>query len=122
VDLLAPADVVLELVAHGLPHQPPRLRAAAPQAGAALVAGDRAEPGRRLARLLPREQPAIRREECLLRSVLGLDRVTQDEPADAVDHPAVLLEERGDSLSGRAPVTAAGEREGAGLADRVSCR
>ena len=91
-----------------------RLGLAAPQARAALVARDRPEPGRRLARLLPVEQRAVGGEERLLRRVLGLGRVAQDQPADAVDHPPVLLEERGDALSGRPLAPAAGEgRRGA---------
>src|SRR5436190_1263778 len=77
----------------------------------ALVARDRPEPSGRIAWLLAREQCAVGGEECLLRRVLSLGRVAQDQAADAEDHPPVLLEELGNALSGRPLTPAAGERK-----------
>ena len=54
------------------------------------VTGDRAQPCRRVAHLGPGEQVAVRREKHLLRRVLGLVRVAEEHPADAVDHAGVL--------------------------------
>src|SRR6185503_18845422 len=109
-------DLALQLVAHGLADQRQRLGAPPAQPGAALVARDRPEPGGRLARILSAKQRTVRREKALLRRILRLDGVAQHEPADAVDHPPVLLEERGDPLPGRPLATTAGEGERAGAA------
>ena len=118
LDLVVAIDLTLQLVADGLADERQRLGSAGSQPGPALVPRDRSEPGGRLTRLLPAEQRPVGREEGLLRRILGLDRVTQHQAADAVDEAAVLFEERGEPLSGRPLVAAAGERERADAASR----
>ena len=118
LDLIVAIDLTLQLVADGLADERQRLGSAGSQPGPALVPRDRSEPGGRLTRLLPAEQRPVGREEGLLRRILGLDRVAQHQAADAVDEAAVLFEERGEPLSGRPLVAAAGERERADAASR----
>ena len=67
----------------------------------AFVARDRRQPGGGLSRLGAGEHVAMGREEDLLRGVLGLVRVFQEDPAQAVHHPGVLFEERTQTLAGR---------------------
>ena len=40
-------------------------------------------------------------EKDLLRGVLRVVRVAQEEPAEAINHPPVLLEQLGDTRAGR---------------------
>ncbi len=66
------------------------------------VAGDRREPRRGITRLDAAEQAPVRREERLLRGVLRLVRIAQDQPADPEDEPRVLVEETGQPVARRA--------------------
>ena len=77
-------------------------------AGATLVAGDRPEPGGRVAWIGSRQKALVRREKGLLSGVLGVLWVMQEQAAQAVHHAPVLLVEVGEACAGRPTIGAAG--------------
>ena len=80
-----------------------------------LVPRDRGEPGRRLSHVASSEQRLIRGDERRLRGVVRVVRVSQKGPAEAVHHPAVLLEELGGLRAGDPLLRVAG------TTDRINC-
>ena len=78
----------------------------------ALVARDRREPRRRLARLGAVQERAVRREEGLLRGVLGLGAIAQQRAAEPPDGAPVVAVELLGPRSGR-PVVGAAAADGA---------
>src|SRR5205823_14940084 len=76
-------------------------------AGPAFVPRDRREPGGRLPGLGSAQERAVRREERLLRRVLGLGTIAQERAAETSDGAAVLGEEQLGPCSGRTVAGAA---------------
>jgi hypothetical protein len=60
----------------------------------ALIPSDRRQPGCRVARLRPAKEASVRRDERLLRGILGLVVIAQEEPAEPEHHACVLVEQQ----------------------------
>jgi hypothetical protein len=96
-----------------------RLAHAGMRTRAALIASYCREPGGRLAHLPTREHGFVCGHERRLRGVVGVVRVTQESPAQAVHHAAVLLEELGGPRAGDPQLRVAGLPNG--VSDQAQC-